>query len=472
MQPRLGLPSRPSSRNLTAEDLGLQFGGEPAEQIPHINHIHNDALLSARLEDAALNSEINGGRRSRANSRLDPMDDYRDLGHSHLSADLNAMNLNGGGRSRANSRTEMHGEDFLRSARSQLGNDFETSSNMGGMRSRSNSHVGLSNNEGLSPNPRRDHLGSELANTGGRRSRANSITQTHAMGPSLQPDSEIKGNLVGLGRSPRGNPHPDLYGAEQGLGNLTNEELSQLSTEELELILNGQGDRSPMKNASSGWAGSTRGDERPIPGDELGSHHGRHESGSMGGMNNLDVGGDGQARGGHHHHHRNSRLGVEESPLFGAPRDYHSPIDPPRPLSRAETSSSRQYGGPSPLQRYDQAAETAMIRSRLDSSPNTAPSGYNNPPYHHDQYPSGNGYPEMDGHVGRFGSDCGHMDEDDFIITEKTEQPGARIVRSFGLVQASSRGSPRSAAFGSRYDEINDRQDTHQAVKNLITIAK
>jgi hypothetical protein len=64
------------------------------------------------------------------------------------------------------------------------------------------------------------------------------------------------------------------------------------------------------------------------------------------------------------------------------------------------------------------------------------------------------------------------MDEDDFIITEKTEQPGARIVRSFGLVQASSRGSPRSAAFGSRYDEINDRQDTHQAVKNLITIAK
>ncbi|KAA1080798.1 hypothetical protein PGT21_021412 [Puccinia graminis f. sp. tritici] len=477
MQPRLGLPSRPSSRNLTAEDLGLQFGGEPAEQIPHINHINNDALLSARLESAALNSEINGGRRSRANSRLDPMDDYREMDNSHLSADLNAMNLNGGGgRSRANSHTEMHGEDFLRSARSQLGNDFETSSNMGSMRSRSNSHVGLSNNEGLSPNPRRDHLGSELTNnTGGRRSRANSITHPHAMGPTLQPDGEIKGNLIGLGRSPRGNPHPDLYGAEQGLGNLTNEELSQLSTEELEQILTGQGDRSPMKNASSAWAGSIRGgDERPIPGDEFGTHHGRHESGSMGGMNNLDVGGDGQARGGHHHH-RNSRLGVEESPLFGAPRDYHSPIDPPRPLSRAETTSSRQYGGPSGLQRYDQAAETAMIRSRLDSSPNMAPSSsvYNNKPaYHHEQYGSGNGYPEVDGGlVGRFGSDCGQMDEDDFIITEKTEQPGARIVRSFGLVQASSRGSPRSAGFGGRYDEFNDRQDTHQAVKNLITIA-
>ncbi|KAA1071844.1 hypothetical protein PGT21_021121 [Puccinia graminis f. sp. tritici] len=85
------------------------------------------------------------------------MDDYREMDNSHWSADLNAMNLNGGGgRSRANSRTEMHGEDFLRSARSQLGNDFKTSSNMGSMRSRSNSHVGLSNNEGLLPNPCRD----------------------------------------------------------------------------------------------------------------------------------------------------------------------------------------------------------------------------------------------------------------------------------------------------------------------------
>ncbi|KAA1098642.1 hypothetical protein PGTUg99_007814 [Puccinia graminis f. sp. tritici] len=145
--------SRPTSRS---GSIRANYR-EPAEQIPHINHINNDALLSARLESAALNSEINGGRKSRANSRLDPMDDYREMDNSHLSANLNAMNLNGGGgRSRANSCTEMHGEDFLRSARSQLGNDFETSSNMGSMHSRSNSHVRLSNNKGLSLNPCRD----------------------------------------------------------------------------------------------------------------------------------------------------------------------------------------------------------------------------------------------------------------------------------------------------------------------------
>ncbi|WAQ84024.1 hypothetical protein PtA15_4A475 [Puccinia triticina] len=446
MQPRLGLPSRPSSRNLTAEDLGLQFEREST-----------DRILSANLESAALNSEINGGRRSRANSRLEPMDgDYLHTDRGHLAAELGGMNLNGG-RSRANSRTDMPGEDFLRSARSQLSHDFDASSGMAGMHSRSNSRVGLSN-EGLSPNLRRDHLGSELANTGGRRSRASSITQPHLSGSSFQSESELNGNLAGLGRSPRGHAQPDLYGAQNGLGNLTHDELSQLSTEQLELILTGQGDRSPMGNATSPWAG-TRGNERLAPADELGTRHSRHESGSMGGMSNMDVG---DSRG---HARRSSRLGVEDSPLFGDPRDYHSPIDPPRPLSRAETTSSRQYGGPSTLQRYDhQPSEASLIRSRLNS-PNTASSAYN--PAYHDPYLPGNGYPLDDGQPGRFDSECGYLDEDDFIITEKAEQPGARILRRLGPVEASSRAS----AFAARYDEINDRQDTHQAVKNLITEA-
>ncbi|KAH9456372.1 hypothetical protein Pst134EB_012569 [Puccinia striiformis f. sp. tritici] len=458
-QPRLGLPSRPSSRNLTAEALGLQFPGESADRRPLMQTMQTDELLSARLESAALNSEINGGRRLRANSRLDPMeDDYRQMDHGHLATDLNAMNLNGG-RSRANSRTEMPVEDFSRSSRSQLGNDFDASNGMAGMRSRSNSHVGQSN-EGLSPNPRREHLGSELANTGGRRSRASSITQGHGMSPNFQNDGDLNGGLVGLGRSPRGDVNPNLYASERGLGNLTNEELSQLSTEQLELILS---HRSPMRNPTSGWEGA-RGDDRSIPADGLGTLHGRHESGSMGGIDNLEVG-EGQSRG---HNRRGSRLGVEESPLFGDPRDYHSPIEPHRPLSRADTSSSRQYGGPSSLQRYDQPSEAAMIRSRLNS-PNTASSVYDAP--YHNQY-HGDGYSERDGQgSSRLDSECAYMDEGEFIITEKSEQPGARIVQRFGPVEASSRGSPRSAAINSRYDEMNDRQDMHQAVKNLITEA-
>jgi len=459
-QPRLGLPSRPSSRNFTAEDLGLQFERETAERIPHMNAANNDALLSARLQSAAVNSEINGGRRSRANSRVDPMDEeYRHIDHSHLATDLNAMNLNGG-RSRTNSRAEMPGEDFLRSARSQLANDFEVNHSMSGMRSRSNSHLGLTH-EGVSPNQRREHLGSELANVGGRRSRAGSIAQGHGMSPSFQTDSELQGSLIGPGRSPAGNLQPDLYASEAGLGNLTNEELSQLSTEQLEMILTRQGDRSPMRNASSSWAVG-RGDERSLPMDELGNIHGRPQGGSMGGMNNLDMG-EGHSRG---HNHRGSRLGVEESPLFGDPRDYQSPIDPPRPLSRGEASSSRQYGGGSSLvqHRYDQPSESSLIRSRLNS-PDTDPRGYNMPSYD-DPYLSADVYPDDDGPDGRFDSEAGYMDEDEFIITEKSEQPGARIVRRFGSVEASSRASPRSC-----YDDVHERQDTHQAVKNLIRVA-
>ncbi|KNZ62930.1 hypothetical protein VP01_1206g2 [Puccinia sorghi] len=404
-QPRLGLPSRPSSRNLTAEDLGLQFERESAERIPHMNAANNDALLLARLQSAAVNSEINGGRRSRANSRVDPMDDeYRHIDRSHLATDLNAMNLNGG-RSRTNSRAEMPGEDFLRNARSQLANDFEVNHSMSGMRSRSNSQMGLTH-EGLSPNQRREHLGSELANVGGRRSRASSIAQGHGMSPSFHNDSELQGSLIGPGRSPCGNLQPDLYASEPGLGNLTNEELSQLSTEQLEQILTRQGDRSPMRKASSSWA-VDRGDDRSFPMDELGNILGRPQGGSMGGMNNLDVG-EGHSRG---YNHRGSRLAVEESPLFGDPRDYQSPIDPPRPLSRAETSSGRQYGG------------------------------YIMPSYD-DPYLSADVYPDDDGSGGRFDSEAGYMNDDEFIITEKAEQPGARI-----------------------------RQDAHQAVRNLIRMA-
>ncbi|KAI9605178.1 hypothetical protein H4Q26_003153 [Puccinia striiformis f. sp. tritici PST-130] len=400
-QPRLGLPSRPSSRNLTAEALGL-------------NSLENLlTLLSARLESAALNSEINGGRRSRANSRLDPMeDDYRQMDHGHLATDLNAMNLNGG-RSRANSRTEMPVEDFSRSSRSQLGNDFDASNGMAGMRSRSTV---------MWPTIEGEQYHTRTWNE-----------------PNFQNDGDLNGGLVGLGRSPRGDVNPNLYASERGLGNLTNEELSQLSTEQLELILS---HRSPMRNPTSGWEGA-RGDDRSIPADGLGTLHGRHESGSMGGIDNLEVG-EGQSRG---HNRRGSRLGVEESPLFGDPRDYHSPIEPHRPLSRADTSSSRQYGGPSSLQRYDQPSEAAMIRSRLNS-PNTASSVY-------DAHTIIN-TTEMD-----IRSATG----------KKSEQPGARIVQRFGPVEASSRGSPRSAAINSRYDEMNDRQDMHQAVKNLITEA-
>ncbi|PLW04809.1 hypothetical protein PCANC_18529 [Puccinia coronata f. sp. avenae] len=458
-QPRLGLPSRPSSRNLTAEDLGLQFERESAERIPHLNTVNNDALLSARLQSAAVNSEINGGRRSRANSRVDPMDDeYRHMDRNHLAADLSTMNLNGG-RSRSNSRTEMPLEDFSRSARSQLAHDFDAQNNMADARSRSNSHMGLSN-DGLSPNLRREHYGSEIANVSGRRSRANSITQPHKMSPNAQIDNELRGGLVGLGRSPRGHVQSDLYAGQAGLGNLTNEELSHLSTEQLELILNTEGNRSPMRNASSGWAG-VRGDDRTLPTDELGHIIGRHEGGSMG----LEVG-QGSSRG---HHRRDSRLGVEESPLFGDPRDYHSPMDPPRPLSRAETTSSnRQFAGPSSVQRYDQPSESSMIRSRLNS-PNTASAGYQMPSYH-DPYlssSSGDGYLDDDRQDARFDSEAGgFVDEGEFIITEKTEQPGARIVRRFGPVEASSRASPRS-----RYGEVDERQDMHHAVKNLITEA-
>lgn len=427
VQPRLGLPSRPSSRNLTVEDLGLQFGRQPADRIPAMNSAVHDELLAARLESAAVNSEINGGRRSRANSRADPMDhDYRHA--DFLVPEMNAISLNGV-RSRAGSRSEVPDEDFLRSTRNQLGTEFGLSG-PSGTRSRSNSQLGPYHAPYSPSNQRRDQLGAELAHTGGRHSRANSISQSEGLNATLHPtnDSRNSSSLIGLGRSPNSNVHANLYSPERGLGSFTNEELSQLSTEQLESMLNRQVDRSPMR-----LEGSSMGFRREEAGQVPPSHYdfpSRHAP--IASASHLEVG----TRPPHSIGRRGSHIGMDESPLFGDSAYPHSPIGVPRPLSRLEGSSSRPYGVPD----YD--GYPAAGGRYLDGR---------------DEHSLGPEYPY-------------DTDEGEFIITEMAEHPGARIIRRLGMVEASS-NSPRSGSFGPRYDGINERQDMHRAVKQIITQA-
>ncbi|KAG0140277.1 hypothetical protein CROQUDRAFT_665411 [Cronartium quercuum f. sp. fusiforme G11] len=395
---RLGLPSRPSSRNLTVEDLGLDFAAKlrasSREREREPKQFTHDDLVAARLQHAQVNSQWNGGQRSRANSRAERVDAdlLRSGARGQMSQDLGL----GGRRSRANSRAELPSDDLLRSAsRNQLGTD-------------------------LGPN------------SAGRRSRAGSVNQSYG-GPSSRSPRPSEFSELALqeealrareGRGPSRNissaASPHGYN-DAGWGALSNEELRELSTEQLEmLLLSETGSQTGIGSARIPMMSSE--EIMQLTAEELDAIL-DDGAGVSGGRRSLSR--------------RPSRgSGLGDSPPFGGASDL-----PTRSRSRNENLAGGRYGG---------AASPNPIRS-TSTRLNPSSSLYTMP----GQYEPYNEGPE-------------DLDVGEFVITEQYEHPNTRIIEQLGTVRAEYVDSGRHPAPHNGLDEGNA---SHSAVNNLITEA-
>ncbi|KAH9810636.1 hypothetical protein DFH28DRAFT_492163 [Melampsora americana] len=426
---RLGLPSRPASRNLTAEDLGLTnllgMNGRAAsrERQPVSAHVPNDDLLAARLHSAAVNSELNGGARSRANSRAERLDD-----------------------------------DLLRSARSQLTNDSSLGlGSLSGLRSRANSRAEAPSDEvlrGMS----RNSLGADLPNTGGRRSRANStVGQNHQTAPSRSPRPSEFGEFglqdEGLrareSRAPSRNagntlsPGYSLMGESGGWNSLSNEELSQLSTEQLEMLLLSETGDYPNVSYDS-MSPMTKEEISQLTSEQLDVFMAGQDG--RGGMSGLSLSSSGAHR---NISRRPSRNDLGDSPPFGSVEQHgHGSSSAAHDLQRSRSRNDNESYG----ERY--GANTPQTRT----SPHNQDSLYSMPGQY-DPYGSAH-----DGGYGSYGQDDAEVGE--FVVTEANTHPNTTIVERLGTVEADSfQGTSRSP--GARRGP-SGAEGSHIAVNNLI----
>jgi len=196
------LRNRAPSRSLATDGPALnalrhEFETECSELISSSDNSLNDASLAARLQSAALNSELNGGRRSRASSRAGQMNDSRagqmndsragqmnderPMPRHRAEPEPSLLNPNAGRRSRASTIAEQIDAEMIR---------------------------GGSN-----------YMGSELGS--GRRSRSNSAAQS--LGSSVQSRMMHERPLnLGLGRSPVGSDRDFIVRDDQAGGQARN----------------------------------------------------------------------------------------------------------------------------------------------------------------------------------------------------------------------------------------------------------
>ncbi|MBW0507864.1 hypothetical protein O181_047579 [Austropuccinia psidii MF-1] len=483
----LGLPSRPSSRNLTAEDIGLRL--EPRdrdherERLAETGAAVNDVLLAARLQSAAVNSEINGGRRSRTNSRLDPIDqDFLRNSRNQLVSEFSNSAMEAGRRSRTNSRVEpLNGQ--LLSPRDPMISDFGQNSPLLGRHSRTNSRGELLGSD-LHRSASRNQLGAELSSINGRRSRASSLLQSNPTSPSSRTINETQSNT----RSPFSNELGTSTGMNDQsirsrgsrpssrLGNLsnhfhehdytklTNEELAQLSTEQLEMLLAAESpSRSNLRDDGSFNLNTLSKDDiaRMSSADIdalLDSHEATNLTDSIGqmglGLSNLNR--------------RPSHQGLDQSPPFGGQSRYLSSNNRGtheilRSASRVGTSSSRQYNTNSNdfrnENREEQSPYNPSSPSDLNRSLYRMPGQYDLSEDERENYGNRRDEGFFDYHP------QADLNEGEFIITEMHEQPGARLIERLGNVKASSNST------GTPNGGLGDRFEMHKAVKQLITEA-
>lgn len=178
--------NRAPSRSLAGDSPALnalrhEFETESSEQILTSDNSLTDASLAARLQSAALNSELNGGRRSRASSRAGQMNDELPMSRHRAEPEPSLLNPNAGRRSRATTIAEQIDAEMIR---------------------------GGSNYMGPEPGP-------------GRRSRSNSAAQS--LGSSVQsrmmPERPLN---FGLGRSPVGSERDFIARDDQAGGQARN----------------------------------------------------------------------------------------------------------------------------------------------------------------------------------------------------------------------------------------------------------
>lgn len=514
---RLGLPSRPASRNLTAEDLGLGFESklrsssrerEPQRHVQYsgAGHAHNDDLLTARLQDAAVNSEINGGRRSRANSRAErPDNDFLLSARTQYTNDpsLGAAPVSSmaGRRSRANSRAELPSDDVLRSAsRNQLGIELGSS---GGIRSRANSvgqahHTGSNSQLGMSSlgddrgysisgrgNDSREYAAQEDIGRG-RDSRP--LSRPPSRGPSRGP-SRATGASTPYG-------HTSTH--DSGLGGISNEELSQLTTEQLEmLLLSDSGDYPHLLNDSLHSTPLSKEEISQLTAEELDSILAGPPNGGRGGMSSLDISGGGARR---NLSRQSSRVGLGDSPPFGGAAQ--GGYDQARSHSRNDVGQGA-YDQPRSHSR-NEVGQSGYDQSRSHSRNEAAQSAYDQPRSH------SRNDPRIDGQSARYGSSTpnstgpspnhqtnntsslysmpgqydsygfaddglgpGRMEYDagEFVVTEHPEEVGTKVIEQLGMVEADSFQANHSP-MANRAAGLNGNNGMHLAVNNLIAEAR
>ncbi|KAI8457028.1 hypothetical protein BY996DRAFT_4578888 [Phakopsora pachyrhizi] len=473
----LGLPSRPSSRNFTAEDLGLEYPERERERLPGLNNSNHDELLAARLHSAALNSEINGGRRSRANSRVDPADQelFRSA-HSQMGQDFDhetAFSGRPGRRSRANSRAGRPDEGLLSPSKSQMGSELP------GRRSRANSQAQLPNLD-LPRSASRNQLVSELnpVSAGGR-SRAGSFNQptgrdfsSRALldGPSRSPLGDELAHSVLQEEALRGKTSrpPSRFSAPSNtLKGLSDGEISRMTTEQLEMMLSSEVASRPFFSDDSLMGSLTKEDIDRMSPRQLDALLAAHETeGMTNSLRNFDMGMS-QNRS---ISRRPSRAVLGDSPPFGSEKS-HSLLGPnvtdhSRSGSRGGIATGRHFGEPlsqGSISKYENISRPSS--SSTSFSPNAPLSLYNMPGY----YDARESHQGGDKTMLSTGEDDCDLDVGDFSITECPEQPGTRIIKRLGTVQADSNNFNSNSL--SRSDELSDRDEMHRAVKNLIAEA-
>ncbi|KAA1104054.1 hypothetical protein PGT21_008745 [Puccinia graminis f. sp. tritici] len=532
------LANRPPSRCLDANGPPLSLPRrdlepESSQQISGSDASAIDASLSARLHSAALNSEINGGRRSRASSRAGQMNDNHPMARHRPDLDPSPLNPNVGRRSRASTVTEQLESEILqggpRHAASELGS---------GARSRSNS---TAQSHGTSPQSRmsneryinlamgRSPAGSDHGRSSRPASRLNmpgtsNVDRNYdalAHGESFQtpidhhmsdhrPDldhSPINPNPVRRSRAStiaeqmdasilRGVPHhvSSEVGPDDGrsrssstahssrplskesmpgpsfignkYNNLTDESLSSLPTEALEMMLaGGQVDPSMMPNMSLNLQHIQPGD---VDREQLAALSGQHQGSLYANMSSSNV----EALQSHPADGRpaSTRMGgaSPSSSLRRQSSMNRDPRDASRSSSRGGTSSSHHSG----LEGRD-----SRNNSHSPLNPSNRNSLGNSKSLYsmagrHDMYASQNEGGRSSSQDGcDYPAEANSVD-DEFVITERREHEGATIVDNLGRVEASSRDN---ASHPQRIDTLkaglNDRNEMHSAVKNMISEA-
>ncbi|KAH9451192.1 hypothetical protein MJO29_008984 [Puccinia striiformis f. sp. tritici] len=571
------LRNRPPSRGFAAGGPPLsvprhEFESESFEQISSTgDSAFNDAALAARLQSAALNSEINGGRRSRAGSLAGQMNADHPMSRHRPDLDPSPLNPNVGRRSRASTLTEQMESEFLRSGLHHMSSELGS-----GRRSRSNS---TSQSFGISPESRMmnnglgrspggsDHdfvareEGGRTRNSrppsranppgtsysenrfGGSASREPSQMPTDRPSSRQRPETDPNSLAPSLGRSSRtgtiseqiesdllrGNPNhvSSEFGSDhrsrsssrapnfgtspqsrmmnerhihQAIGrtsaasnhdfaqreqsrppsrlnmsaagynenrynNLTNEQLSQIPTEELQMLLaSGQVDPSTIQNKPPNLHNLRPEEIDQMSSEELDALLRQCQESPHVGMSNSNA----DAR---QSQMVNTGMGGASSSSGSRPHSSmnRGAMDSSRSSSRAGTSGIHQSG----LERQN-SRNNCHSTSPLNPSNRNSPS---NPKSLYSMLDERDRYEGQNNDTRSSSQDNHHyhqteedLDDGDFIITEMREQPGVQIVQELGRVEASSRdGSNYSRPIDG--EQIKDRDEMHQAVKNLIAEA-
>ncbi|PLW14301.1 hypothetical protein PCASD_15673 [Puccinia coronata f. sp. avenae] len=413
----------------------FEFEAESREQISRGNASLHDESLSARLQSAALNSEINGGRRSRASSRAGQMNDERPMSRHRADPEPSPLNPNTG-RGEANYTSPEVG--FTRRSRSN---------------SAAQSHGSSAHSRMMYERPVNVELGQSPA------------------GSERDFVFREEGYKLRNSRPPsRANMSATSY-ADKKYRDMTDEELSRISTRDLQMLLPELDvNQSMMRNTLS------RNNLRPGDADLISpqeSDSSQFAENQHAGMAHSNV----DTRLPHPNDGRPASTSLGRcSPSTSLPRrssTHRGPMDSSRSSSRCGAFSNHQSG----LERKDSRTNSHHSTSPLNPSNGTSPintrslysmSGRDDLLY---------GAQNDSGETSSRDECYRHASEDPFhgevVITEKDEHPQARIVDRLGRVEASSssRENSHHQPVDATQTGSSDREEMNKAVNNLMNEA-